>query len=468
MQVRRLWWIGLVVVALSTLTTLHTAAAPLTTFVVDSTGNGADSDLSDHACGDSSGHCTLTAALDQAEFDEIAVTIQFDIGGGGVQTIVNGGGSDSFPVVIDGTTQPNFTGKPLIVLSGGGLALDGGNSTVRGLVLNNSISFALSMSGNGNLITGNYIGTDAGGLTAVPNLGGIDLGPGMNNTVRGNLISGNSDTGIFIQGGMSGTVVEGNLIGTDVTGNRALGNDIGVKITNANNNIVGGTTPDARNVISGNTGDGVETTVNATGNVIEGNYIGVDRTGKGALGNGGRGVILTSSGNTIGGTTPGAGNLIAHNTFGGVVVTDSIFGHSINNAIRGNTIFNNTGLGIDLGGSGVTPNDPGDADVGPNNLQNYPVLKSATAATKVLKGKLNSTPNTTFTLEFFSNKSCDSSKYGEGKTFLGEKSVTTNGSGNTSFTFTASRKFKVGSALTATATDPLGSTSEFSKCRAAI
>ena len=464
MQAPRPWLIILAIIALCLITTLHTAAAPLTTFLVTSTGNGHDSDTSDHVCNDGTAHCTSRAALEQAAAEAVPITINFNIPGSGLHTIVNGGGSARSGVVIDGTTQPGFTNTPLIDLSNSELSLSGGN-TVRGLIMNNSGQFALVVSGNGSLITASEFGTDPSGTTAQPNLGGIDVVAGSNNQITNNLISGNSDMGIFVTSNSTGTIIQGNLIGTDITGEHALGNYIGVKITNASHTTLGGTTSADRNVISGNQTDGVETTVNATANLIQGNYIGVDLTGKQALGNGGNGVLLNSSGNTVGGSSQGAGNLIAHNHGAGVSITDSTFGHSINNAVLGNSIVSNGSLGITLGGSS-TPhsNDPGDSDVGPNNLQNFPVLKSAASTVRVVKGKLNSTPNTTFTLEIFSSKACDSSKYGEGKTLLGEKTVTTNGSGSARFTFASPKKFKVGAALTATATDPLGSTSEFSKC----
>lgn len=177
--------------------------------------------------------------------------------------------------------------------------------------------------------------------------------------------------------------------------------------------------------------------------------------------------------NLIGGTTSGAGNTIAFNGGRGVF-EGSGPGNGYNNSFLGNSIFANGGLGIDLGGDGVTPNDIGDADTGPNQLQNYPVIASASRRTPVptssstpsmtVNGSLNSAPSTAFRLEFFASPACDPSGNGEGKLYLGSSSVTTDGSGNVIFTVTVPVWAPPGSIVTATATDPAGNTSEFASC----
>ena len=123
-----------------------------------------------------------------------------------------------------------------------------------------------------------------------------------------------------------------------------------------------------------------------------------------------------------------------------------------------NAIYGNGGLGIDVGAGGVTLNDPGDADTGANNLQNFPVLATAAGA---VQGTLNSIANTAFTVQFFRNTACDPSQFGEGQTFLGTMSVTTDASGNATIPPFAATSSTV---VTATATSPSGDTSEFSGC----
>ena len=112
----------------------------------------------------------------------------------------------------------------------------------------------------------------------------------------------------------------------------------------------------------------------------------------------------------------------------------------------------------------MTPNDAGDGDAGANNLQNFPVLTSATSGSTTIEGTLNSASNTQFRLEFFANTACDPSGFGEGETFLGSTDVTTDGSGNASFTVTFPATVPVGQFITSTATDPDNNTSEFSQC----
>lgn len=190
-------------------------------------------------------------------------------------------------------------------------------------------------------------------------------------------------------------------------------------------------------VIDGFTGNGIFLQANG-GNVVEGNYIGTDATGAAPLGNGGFGGIFVWHGATntfIGGTATGAGNTIAFNLADGVKVMNS----STGNAIEENSIQANTGLGINLvGGSedafGVTANHTGFLP-GSNDLQNYPLLTvvSRSSGSTTIEGTLSSTPNSTFRLEFFANSSADPSGHGEGQTFLGAMSVTTDGNGNVTF-----------------------------------
>jgi len=322
--------------------------------------------------------------------------------------------------------------------------------------------------GTGNQIQGNYIGVSADGTKALAN---ADVGVEVNsssNTIGGtaegarNVISGNSHSGIWIRSG-TGNQVQGNHIGTNPRGTLALGNGYqGVHIDGSSNTI-GGISEVARNVISGNNQNGIWVS-SGTGNQVQGNSIGTNADGTQALGNNSRGVLISdSSNNFIGGMTDGVGNTIAFNNGAGVVVT----GSSIGNAILRNSIFSNKGLGIDLGSNGVTPNDlygngcqPPDVDTGPNNLQNSPIIYFNSSGP--LKGRLISTPNSAFTVQFFSAARCDSSTPIQGEKYLGEVNVTTDSSGN-SIEFSVPSPL-AGQTITATATDQNNNTSEFSQC----
>jgi hypothetical protein len=432
-----------------------------------------------------------TGSLRQAIIDANAHagldTITFNIPGGGIHTIALLFPLPTItdPVVIDGTTQPGFTGMPVIELNGSGagssargLEITAGNCTVRGLVINRFSSWGIHVSLNGsNIIQGNFIGTDATGTVALGNsLDGVSVENSGNNVIGGttsaaaNLLSGNGREGLDINfSGATNNVVQGNLIGTDVSGTNVLGNGrSGVNIFfGAHSNIVGGTVLGARNVISGNGGDGVlignqNGFPDTTGNIVQGNFIGTDANGTLALGNSANGINIFNSAtsNTIGGTIAGAGNVIWDNRGSGILITSST---AINNAILSNSIYNNGGLGIDLGGDGVTPNDPGDSDIGPNNLQNYPILTSVTngSGNTSIGGRLNEDADTMYRIEFFANDTIDPSGFGEGQSFVGFTNATTDASGNVSFNVSVPQ-IAAGRQVTATATDPNGNTSEFS------
>lgn len=358
----------------------------------------------------------------------------------------------------------------------------------RGVLIDGIFSTSYNPSGKQmrNVVQGNYIGTDVTGTRAVPNIYGVDLESDTAENViggtvpgAGNLISGNLYYGLYVAGA-SGTLVQGNLIGTDVTGMASLGNSYaGVYLwTNALGNTIGGALPGAGNVISGNGfaqpadsfyGAGVVLD-NAKGNVLQGNIIGADRLGTGPLANNGGGIrMIFATNNVVGGTAEGAGNIVAYNTRAGVTV----YGQSsvTGNTIRGNPIFDNGRLGIDLTGggrfelaSGVTPNDGQDPDTGPNDYQNYPVLTAAGASgnTLTVVGSLNSKPNATYTLDFYASLTRDASTFGEGKRYLGSATVQTDGSGNAPFSVLLAQLVAAGQFITATATDAAGSTSEFS------
>ena len=328
---------------------------------------------------------------------------------------------------------------------------------------------------SGNVVAGNYIGTDVTGAAVLGNFNeGVQIEDAPDNRVggsqpgEGNVISGNQ-RGIYIRRtGASGNVVQGNYIGTDVTGSADLGNaGEGVIIQDAPNNTIGGSQPGEGNVISGNDSRGIFVSrIGASGNVMQGNFIGTDVTGSADLGNGGEGVIIQDApDNTIGGQQPGEGNVIAFNSSGGVVVGGSPEDTSVSNSVRGNAIYSNGALGIDLGDDGVSVNDDLDADTGPNNLQNFPVLTSAlaTESSARIVGSFESAPNEEYTLDFYASSEVDDSNHGEGERYLGSRMVMTDGLGNASFDLTLEEEARLGEHIAATATDSMGSTSEFSE-----
>jgi hypothetical protein len=346
-----------------------------------------------------------------------------------------------------------------------GNVIGGADAAGRNVISGNE-QYGVSMNGQAtvdNRIVGNYIGTDSTGTTDLGNqYFGVIAFQASNNTVGGttaaelNVISGNGASGIFV--GADGNKVSGNYIGTDATGTKDLGNgEDGVQIFGSNN-TVGGTTAAERNIISGNAVNGVHLSgAFTTGNKVLGNFIGADKNGAPVLGNSANGAYISGPGNTVGGTSAAARNVVSGNAGSGISIVGN---EATGNRILGNSTFSNGGLGIDLNDDGPTANDAGDADTGPNDLQNKPVLssakKSATGTTAV-RGKLNSTPDKTFRVQLFSNPSGN-----EGKMLLGTQSITTDGSGKVSFTFSTKKQIELGQNITATATGPGGNTSEFS------
>jgi CSLREA domain-containing protein len=336
----------------------------IATFTVDSVLDTGDSSPGDGVCDDGGGNCTLRAAIEEANALAGADRIHFDIPGGGPHTFVPGSPLPAItdPVTIDGTTEPDFAGTPIIELDGSsagtdvnGLTINAGSSVVKGLVINRFTSHGILLQTNGgNILEGNYIGTDITGTVALGNArNGVLILQVPNCTIGGttagarNLVSGNN-SGIYILGGSAaGNVVEGNYIGTDITGTVDLGNaGNGVNIHGGVDNTIGGATEGAHNLISGNNSDGVHIFGSgATGNVVEGNFIGTDITGSVGLGNDDRGVAISSaSNNRIGGGTARARNIISGNSSHGVYINGS---GATGNQILGNYI----GIGID----GIAP-----------------------------------------------------------------------------------------------------------------
>lgn len=447
-----------------------------------------------------------------------------DVGGG---LVITGGGATVRGLIVDTGLEVKDKGGNEIVgnyigldsagtatTPSGGIRIDNASNNMIGtagegnVISGGTTGEIVIIDGVGNKVQGNLIGTNAAGTRPPGDCSegtGVEIVGGKNNLIGGttaadrNVIAGGADEGIDISSHSTGNRVEGNYIGTNASGqafdvhNGTLQCDNdkgGVLITiGASHNVIGGTAAGAGNVISGNGYGFGEAGViigqagfaETSDNVVQGNLIGTDATGKAPLGNAGWGVVIDSSTNDlVGGSQAGAENVIADNGAeperhggeprGGVVVVGR--GSGVGTQILGNSIFGNQGLGIDLGGDGVTPNHPNGSGVGPNGLQNYPVLTSATASggsTKVV-GKLNAKPNRAFLIEFFSNPACDDSHFGQGQTNLGPsplKKVTTNAQGNAQIDVTLPVSVPAGEVVTSTATEiipPGGQTSEFSRC----
>lgn len=402
-----------------------------------------------------------------------------------------------------------------------------GNSTTSNRnIISANLGTGISITGGGSAtVANNFIGTDKNGTADLGNSqDGVRIVDSSASTIGGgtsasrNIISGNDGNGVSVIQSSNTTsattnTISANFIGVDVNGNTAtlsggfstspVGNSGSGVLISAAGNTVGGlrtttsanTCSSACNVISGNRANGVSVSSNfATGNIVSGNNIGVGLDSTTVIGNRDNGIQISNlaSGNTTGGTTLTAGfcnntcNIIANN--GDVNSSSARAGIYIDptaaaaNAIRGNSIYNNgnppsgnpaNGLGIDLGDIGTTANDSKDPDIGANNLQNFPVITSANT-TGAVQGALNSTANSTFAIDFYSNSSTDGSS-SEGRTYLGSISATTDANGNTpTFTFNATTTLTVGQFITATATSVSGSvqavgdTSEFSAAQAVM
>jgi Domain of unknown function (DUF4394)/Calx-beta domain/Domain of unknown function (DUF4214) len=394
---------------------------------------------------------------------------------GAAGILLQGGGSnriDGNYIGVDqaGTVRLPNTTNGIDIQSSPNNFIGGLDPNERNLISgNNSNGISINSTSPGTTVQGNLIGTNRAGTDALPNNnGGVSISS-ANNLIGGtvpqarNLISGNSNGVIFSGSGSTNNVVQGNLIGTNGAGTDAVGNGIGILVSGAaSNNLVGGTVAGARNIISGNNvGLFLASTTGGVNTRVEGNFIGTNPAGTAGIPNS-IGVLITSnsSGNIIGGTAAGAGNRIAFNG-NGVGVDPG----PTANSILGNSIFSHGALGIDLNNDGVTANDAGDADTGGNNLQNYPFVTSASSAggTTTITGTLNSTPSTSFRIEFFASTAQNFSGFGEGETFIGSTTVSTDASGNATFSANIGSATPTGQFITATATNnTTNDTSEFS------
>lgn len=278
--------------------------------------------------------------------------IRLDTSGGNA-VVGNFIGTDVAGTVAQGN------GASGIIVSGAVSNTIGGITPGTGNLISGNGFAGISITGaaSGNQVLGNLVGTNLTGLAALGNENyGLLIEEASGNIVGGtstgarNLVSGNGLDGIQVLGpNAAGNVVQGNFVGTDATGNSPLGNGQGgVALVNAANNVVGGTSAGARNLISANVSSGVLVLGEAaTENVVLGNFIGVDANGTGPLGNGFDGVIIEDAAqNTVGGAAAGARNLISSNDNNGVEI---VGGAATGNVVLGNFIGTDTSGSSDLG-----------------------------------------------------------------------------------------------------------------------
>jgi hypothetical protein len=332
-------------------------------------------------------------------------------------------------------------------------------------IVSGNVAYGIPLFGAGtdsNTVYGNYIGTDTGGTHAIPNTYGVLFDDGSKGNIVGglnpgerNILSGNSGYGVFIYNmGTTNNFIIGNYIGTDPSGTTAVHNGIGIVID-------GSSTAHTieSNVISGNLQSGIAIHITLTNfHIIKKNKIGTDVSGTLPLPNGEDGIRIGEGPqyNVIGDTL-GGGNIIAFNGMNGVNIMDINDDH---NRISGNSIFNNASIGIDLFPPGVTINDAGDGDDGPNDNMNFPkidtVIYNSGSGQTTISGTLDTPFPELATIELF-KAAVNHSGYGEGKIFL--KTIHPDNFGNWSATLNG---LSSGDYLTTTATDSSGNTSEFS------
>jgi parallel beta-helix repeat protein len=387
-------------------------------------------------------------------------------------------GNQADGIVLQSTAHGNLVG---------GSTLEQGNI----IAANEGNGVSIKLESYENRVSANFIGTDLTGEIPLGNKGaGVFIEDSRANTIGGperayrNIISGNAFAGVVIIGsqpspalGARNNGVSNNLIGTDVFGKAGIGNgtdgnelSAGVLIhQNASENVV------EKNVIAATKESGVcikgliEQGHQPAGNIVRGNLIGIaeDET---KMENQGHGVhIENASGSLI------EANTIAFNTGSGIFAASGR-----GNRFSRNNIIDNWGMGIDLlPGEKATENDPGDPDTGANDLQNFPVLISATASRSgnlSVTGTFNSLPSTRHILEFFVSLGADPTGYGEGEKYVGFKEITTGADGNADFTAELpDAGAESEDVITATATafltedgKTVSNTSEFSKGMTAV
>lgn len=471
---------------------------------------------------DESGPGSLRQAILDANATPGPDTITFNIPGAGERVIdvsANFLPDVTDTVTIDGYTQPGSSPNTrssgsnatvLVRIDGGynaptfsapaGLRINAPDCVIRGLMLTRFARYTFGHGGGGRLggfglevngdrcvVAGNYIGVDKAGSADLGNIeagirvSGADVRVGGDLEQARNVIGGNG-MGVYVTGAQR-PFIQGNQIGTNPTmiNDPAIAagapNDIGIVLGGDSvGAVIGSVTVTPSNLISGNrigirtayTNPGTSQTTIAQGALIQGNFIGLqpDAGSGGEKVNQKIGIEVIGTDHLIGGLTRGVANRIAFNETGIRVVDAASGAATERNQIFSNSIYANAQIGIDLAESSIsttgesTSNDPGDADTGPNQLQNFPIVTSVSDAAdkSTIRGVLQSTPSATFTLQFFRMSGGDVDQ-----TLIATDSVTTDATGYASFVVETSLSAPIGNdRVAATATDPAGNTSELS------
>ncbi|HSA21505.1 MAG TPA: hypothetical protein P5076_08655 [Myxococcota bacterium] len=480
-------------------------SASAATFVVVSSGDGGDASPGDGACATAAGVCTLRAAIQEHNALGGANAIHFNLSPlAAIRPSTNLPAPDS-DLVIDGTTQPGFTGIPLVVLDGvdvgGGIGLrPDGRSEIRGLVLVLWERGIVLDRGPDVVVAGNFIGLSLSGISAQRNgYGNLIASPhhviGGPDPADRNWISGNDIAGIEIYDTGDYTLIEGNYLGTDAGGNLDVPNTIGIESFGAQDVVI------RDNLISGNTYFGLR--LMGIGGAVTGNLIGTDASGTLPIPNeigaeiSGNG---TQVGPVVGGPEPGAGNTISGNSFGALDVSAEVLvqGNRIGTArddLRpisngefgisaqgpatiggaapgaGNVIAYNGGLGINPG-PGIQARDVvfmqrnsifSNAGLGIHRTWDpvYGAFLSEARSTRV-RGSAVFLPFRSVTVDLYANTSLDPSGFGEGETWIGSAAVFTDAAGSATFEISLAFPMAPGLFVSATITDTDEGTSGFS------
>jgi uncharacterized repeat protein (TIGR01451 family)/CSLREA domain-containing protein len=347
------------------------SASAAIVFTVNSVGDGSDANPTDGVCADTTGACTLRAAIQQANATVStteATQIHFNIPSGPLTIVTGSQIVATGPVDIDGSTQPGYAGTPIVQVraagstiggsgSNNGIVLNGGSSRVAGLMLNHLFD-AIDVNSSGNRIEDNFIGLNATGTTADRNERGIRIFSGSQNSIERNVITVAGALGVEIDSLSSGNVMRANKFGTNAAGTSPLpsAGQATNLLLGSDGDVVGGTSPASRNLFGGT----VFVEVTSAGAVVQGNYFGTDSTGQNRLAPQTLGPFIDrGTDTTIGsaeGVTPrgpctGACNLIATILF--LEGTDAtVQGNFIGSDVDGEVSFGSfANPGISIGGN---------------------------------------------------------------------------------------------------------------------